>query len=1525
MSTTLDIPYISNKLNQSLGADSVYTLQKDTTADPERLQDLFNFLQADSLTVNGGSLTASETNALLEGSIDYLLGYSNAAIQLHFQQDNDIVNTTLTLTPPANQVLNFKGLWLPLTNTTLKFSLTGEFNISAMEMEGDVLYITSLRLRLVKIADDQWQVNLIQPGNEPIAISRFIEDLFAFGEYQPGIDSFIPTEVAEQLGSVHIDSLNTIFNPAAGSISFFEAGVSSTQEWKISNQLSIKNLAIRLAISNPLKINEEIIGRLEGEIAVTDAFDAKVVVANKTADLWTLEILAPDGGGVSIPSITDIFELAGADVSGLPAAIRTLPALILEEFRVSFVSTPGFIEEFSTRISTASSWEIIPEYLSFTDITVAVELQKNPTWLFTSGGIATTWRLGNSVEILFGAQANNNIWTFVGSLVKPLNFKDLLQDQLQLPADFPDIILESANVTATPSAQTFHLDALVAVDTSNSLDIPLTATRIGGSLDVYREGTQTQYEGQILLEVDLSSTRLVVEASLGNTAGVVSLDFNGRTEGDIRVVDFIADLQANPDLGIGNEVVIPEPLKTLTLKNLELSFNTATKNFTFHGEADFELNGQTTIMTVAIEVSKPGGSAAYEVYFGGSINFAGHLFSLDFSKTAGELLFAASYHHSGKPATLSLPALLKPLLGDDVSIPIPNISIVLEKAIIAIYKPSNVGNNVGSTKVLFNTTTTIGADLHSLPVVGESFVPGSHIHIKNLGIIIANGPWAEDELTKINALLEPRGVGVSQVGSAGIPSGVTSDTANVEVDLSALGIALPAALGTEFSEAKTDIDTTESTPASSPEVPAIQPATTQPGKWFDIHKNIGPVALKRIGLVSQQQTIFFLIDGNLSLGGLSFDALGLGVGFDVLNEFTPSFHLSGLGLEFRQGPIEISGAFLYEKLTLDCNGTEKIVDQYAGGASIRVPQFSLTALGAYATTCTDAPSLFVYAALNAPLAGIPGIIMLTGISFAFGYNRKLIAPDITEVATYPLVAQAAEGTVERSLTETIQDIKKYMPISEGDMFIGAGLKFTIFNLLDSVAFLAVSFGNQLRIDLLGLSTLQVPSKISGNVDPLAKIQLALRVSILPDEGFISVEGRLTDESFVFARECQVRGGFAFYTWTQGAYEGDFVISVGGYHPNYVVPSHYPSVPRLSLNWQISPELTFKGSMYFALTPNAFMAGGSLDATYDGIIKAWFRAGAHFLISWKPYYYDVRLYIYIGANINLGLFTVAFEVGADLHIWGPEFSGVARVKLGPIALEIKFGEEVAKPAPIDWAEFQTSFLPATNDVVHEDKYTAFGAEGGLTKQISYSDHQWWVINSKELKMNTHSVIPFKTASYALADASSQSITVVSDASNDFGLKPMAFTGEKVESNQTVRVDKMEGIEWVNSSQLFNYEVIYKAVPTALWGADPNANDVNDPTLIQNVATGFSITPKEQPEKGVTQSILIDRLQQVTPEAINASAPAIAVAAADVEVLSAGGLASIQPTANNQALAQQLLGITLDAFGEPLQTDDYQLEA
>ena len=250
----------------------------------------------------------------------------------------------------------------------------------------------------------------------------------------------------------------------------------------------------------------------------------------------------------------------------------------------------------------------------------------------------------------------------------------------------------------------------------------------------------------------------------------------------------------------------------------------------------------------------------------------------------------------------------------------------------------------------------------------------------------------------------------------------------------------------------------------------------------------------------------------------------------------------------------------------------------------------------------------------------------------------------------------------------------------------------------------MQFGARFEIALLGVATLRQPPAPAPLT--LVMVELALKVRFAPDDGLLSVLAQLTANSYLFDPSCRLTGGFAFCIWfepTNPAIEnhaGDFVLSIGGYHPKFAVPKHYPKVPRVGFNWSL-PEagVTIKGEAYFALTPSFIMAGALLSAVFrSGDFAAWFEANADFLIGWAPLYYTAEVSVRIGAAFVLRLgdltSTLSFELSAWLKIWGPPFAGEAYVDLGIVSFTVPIGEhdKARIPPRLGWNDFVEQFLP-----------------------------------------------------------------------------------------------------------------------------------------------------------------------------------------------------------------------------------------
>lgn len=593
------------------------------------------------------------------------------------------------------------------------------------------------------------------------------------------------------------------------------------------------------------------------------------------------------------------------------------------------------------------------------------------------------------------------------------------------------------------------------------------------------------------------------------------------------------------------------------------------------------------------------------------------------------------------------------------------------------------------------------------------------------------------------------------------------------------------------------------------------------GVSIDINKNIGPLSIQKIGASFSDGTIWFMLDTAFQQSALSFSLDGMGVGYKIKDK-EPSFRLQGMSVDVKTDAVTIGGSFL------------KVDDStYQGSLLLKLSSFSLTAAGSYTAakagpTPTPA-SFFVFALLQAQLGGPPAFF-ITGIAVGFGYNRKLNVPNIDKLETFSLLKAATGGTSSKAIFE---GEKTFFPPSAGGNWIAAGITFNSFKMIDSVAILTVGFGNSTEINLLGKSVLDVPYKADP---PIGHAVLLIKVSFKPSCGLVSVDAVLSSESYILSKSCHISGGFAFYVWYSGEHAGDFVLSLGGYNNIYKKPSHYPAVPRLGLNWTITDSLTAQGSIYFALTPSCIMAGGTLKLLFTTkCIGAWFDAYIDILIQWKPYAYDFNIGITIGVRVDLKLFNFQLELGCSLHIWGPEFSGIANIKLWCISFSIPFGE-TSKPREISIKtdEFVKSFLPGSEKTSKLDDITStYGgctvtAVSGLISEHGEDDKKYWVLCAEKFELVTKSSVP----SLSIEFTGKKKGTVYNYEARRPTLSVKPCNGQALDSRQEVTLVRKDTVK---ISQDFTITPIEENLPSALWAPKTYSKETIP------ACTGISIKP------------------------------------------------------------------------------------
>jgi hypothetical protein len=468
--------------------------------------------------------------------------------------------------------------------------------------------------------------------------------------------------------------------------------------------------------------------------------------------------------------------------------------------------------------------------------------------------------------------------------------------------------------------------------------------------------------------------------------------------------------------------------------------------------------------------------------------------------------------------------------------------------------------------------------------------------------------------------------------------------------------------------------------------------------WLAIQREFGPIYLEQVGLAVDQdgtrlRAIAVLIDGKVSLFGLSAAVDDLSFTYTVEgagSPFDPSrwkIDVAGFAVTAEMSGLTLAGGL--RKFTPAGGGVE-----YLGMLLARLSVYGITVYGGFGRIGPpddQYDSLFLFGAVNGPIGGPPAFFV-TGIGGGFGANRDLVVPaDLSQFGTYPLVKALDPAARAGDPFTELEQARAFFPAERGTFWFAAGLSFTSFAVVDGVVVVAVEFGNGFELNILGLARMALPDESVT----LVSIELALVARVSTEEGVVLVQAQLTDNSWLLSTEVRLTGGFAFASWFAGANRGQFVLTLGGYHPDFHRDG-YPIVPRLGLVWRVGDLVSITGESYFALTSEALMAGLRVEI-HASIGPAWAHLvfGADGIVYFDPFFLKVTIYASIDAGVTIDLWfaeiTISVHLSARLTVTGPPFRAVATFEIGPVSVTFAIGPSRTAPPPLTWAEFVPKYL------------------------------------------------------------------------------------------------------------------------------------------------------------------------------------------------------------------------------------------
>ena len=162
----------------------------------------------------------------------------------------------------------------------------------------------------------------------------------------------------------------------------------------------------------------------------------------------------------------------------------------------------------------------------------------------------------------------------------------------------------------------------------------------------------------------------------------------------------------------------------------------------------------------------------------------------------------------------------------------------------------------------------------------------------------------------------------------------------------------------------------------------------------------------------------------------------------------------------------------------------------------------------------------------------------------------------------------------------------------------------------------------------------------------------------------------------------------------------------------------------------------------------------------------------------------------------------------------------------------------KPDALTWDEFREGFLPDNS------KWESVSVTKGLVKKLGTEANPLFIINPKDFRMETNSVIPITHSKNA------------SSSLKKINIGSMGIADDKLVSKHDITIKRSA----TDVTADFTFTDIPKNVPGALWGSklEHSESEPENERLVQNACVGFYITGKPIETSAETHNVESEKL-------------------------------------------------------------------
>ncbi|HEY4620724.1 MAG TPA: DUF6603 domain-containing protein, partial [Gaiellaceae bacterium] len=456
-----------------------------------------------------------------------------------------------------------------------------------------------------------------------------------------------------------------------------------------------------------------------------------------------------------------------------------------------------------------------------------------------------------------------------------------------------------------------------------------------------------------------------------------------------------------------------------------------------------------------------------------------------------------------------------------------------------------------------------------------------------------------------------------------------------------------------------------------------------------LHLGLGPVELQSltliVGIGSSEIPLGIGLDIKAALGPLQ--AVVEQIGLDAKLKLPPD-HKGNLGpLDFQLGFRPPKGVGLSIDTGVVKGGGYLFIDtakgEYAGALELTFSGFlSLKAVGLITTRMPDGSSGFSLLIIITAEFG-------TGIQLGFGFTLLAVGGLVglnRAMRLQPLAEGMRTGAVESVMfpkdvvanaPKIISDLRTFFPPEEGKTLIGPMAK--------------LGWGTPTLVSL----SIGVIIEIPGNIAIVGILKIALPTEdaalIVIQVNFIGAIEFDKSRFWFFASLYESRVVFLTIEGEMGVLaafgnDANFVLSVGGFHPQFSPPPlPFPSPRRISVNILSQPLSRIRVEGYFAVTTNTVQFGARAELFFGfSACSIEGHLGFDALFQFSPF----RFIIEISFSVSLKVFGMGlFGIRVRFSLEGPSAwraKGTGSISFFFFDIEVDFD--------ITWGEGRDTSLP-----------------------------------------------------------------------------------------------------------------------------------------------------------------------------------------------------------------------------------------